>query len=151
QKKCLGKIRDVASTRGRTVLLVTHNMAAIESLCNSVLLLAEGRCMARGNNQEGLQKYLRDINRLSARPIADRKDRSGSGDIRFTSLRLRSSDIEVSMFQSGLEATFDLEIENRTESELRNVRISLGIDDELGQRITLLDTALVDANVASLP
>jgi lipopolysaccharide transport system ATP-binding protein len=151
QKKCLGKMRDVASTQGRTVLFVTHNMAAVESLCNAALLLAGGRCVARGRNQEVLREYLRDINKFSEIPITDRKDRSGSGDVRFRSLLFKSSDVEVSMFQSGLEASFDLEIENRTASNLRNVRIALGIDDEAGQRITILDTALIDTNINDLP
>src|SRR5208282_4597995 len=45
QKKCLGKMSEVAGG-GRTVLFVSHNLAAIEGLCDAALLLAEGRCVA---------------------------------------------------------------------------------------------------------
>src|SRR5207253_3688729 len=45
QKRCLGKMRDVSSS-GRTVLLVSHNLAAIEALCNRCLLISQGRLLA---------------------------------------------------------------------------------------------------------
>jgi lipopolysaccharide transport system ATP-binding protein len=57
QKKCLGKMEDV-SRQGRTVLFVSHNMAAIESLCKSCLLLAEGALIAQGAPAEVVHRYL---------------------------------------------------------------------------------------------
>src|SRR5579883_2211436 len=57
QKKCLGKMEDV-SRQGRTVLFVSHNMAAIESLCKSCLLLSEGRLAARGTPAEVVHRYI---------------------------------------------------------------------------------------------
>src|SRR5262249_37936896 len=47
QKKCLGKMEDVART-GRTVLFISHNMAAIRALCTSGLVLHEGRIVEHG-------------------------------------------------------------------------------------------------------
>src|SRR5687767_11853102 len=43
QKKCLGKMRDVASM-GRTVIFVSHNMAAVQSLCSRAIVVADGSC-----------------------------------------------------------------------------------------------------------
>ncbi|MDQ3621014.1 MAG: ABC transporter ATP-binding protein [Verrucomicrobiota bacterium] len=43
QKKCLGKMRDVSSQEGRTILFVSHNLAAITSLCDTAVLLKSGR------------------------------------------------------------------------------------------------------------
>ena len=57
QKKCLGKMEDV-SRQGRTVLFVSHNMAAIESLCKSCLLLAGGRLIAQGVPSEIVHRYI---------------------------------------------------------------------------------------------
>src|SRR5262249_34406094 len=79
QRKCLGKMQDVASKKGRTVLFVSHNMAAIESMCSSALMLVEGRCVTQGNTTAVLQYYLRDVSRASAMPLAERTDRRGSG------------------------------------------------------------------------
>ena len=85
QKKCLGKMQDVASKQGRTVLFVSHNMAAVESMCGSALLLVDGRCVARGDTSIVVQEYLRDMSRVSATPLGQRTDREGSGDVRFVS------------------------------------------------------------------
>jgi lipopolysaccharide transport system ATP-binding protein len=56
QRKCLGKIGDVAAG-GRTVLFVSHNMGAVARLCNSGLLLQEGRVAAEGTCQSVILKY----------------------------------------------------------------------------------------------
>ncbi|HVO95446.1 MAG TPA: ABC transporter ATP-binding protein, partial [Terriglobales bacterium] len=58
QKKCLGKIDDVA-TAGRTVLFVSHNMAAIEHHCQRVLLLQSGRMTLDAQPTEAIAEYLR--------------------------------------------------------------------------------------------
>src|SRR5437868_7649743 len=47
QKKCLGKMKDVASS-GRTVLFVSHNMAAISNLCSSCIVMEAGRVAFQG-------------------------------------------------------------------------------------------------------
>jgi lipopolysaccharide transport system ATP-binding protein len=57
QKKCLGKMQDVARG-GRTVLFVSHNMQAIERLCDRVLWLLEGRSAGDGSPQELIPEYL---------------------------------------------------------------------------------------------
>lgn len=58
QKKCLGKMGDVARS-GRTVILVSHNMGAVEQLCQSALLLKGGRVAAFGKNvRQIVQDYL---------------------------------------------------------------------------------------------
>ncbi len=58
QKKCLGKMKDVSSNEGRTVLFVSHNMTAIKSLCNSGLLLNNGRIEDQGKINEVADSYL---------------------------------------------------------------------------------------------
>lgn len=57
QKKCLGKMRDVSSS-GRTVLFVSHNMAAVEGLCNRCLLIADGKLLADGSPHDLVSSYL---------------------------------------------------------------------------------------------
>lgn len=57
QKKCLGKIGEVAK-EGRTVLFVSHNMAAIKSLCGYALLLDEGRLCHQGDVLQTVLTYL---------------------------------------------------------------------------------------------
>jgi lipopolysaccharide transport system ATP-binding protein len=57
QKKCLGKIQDVA-TAGRTVLFVSHNLQAVRRLCSSAVLLKEGGVIAQGRPEAVLSTYL---------------------------------------------------------------------------------------------
>ena len=58
QKKCLGKMRSVATEEGRTVLLVSHNMAVIQSLCNRTLLLEGGRLTMDAKPAAVVERYL---------------------------------------------------------------------------------------------
>jgi lipopolysaccharide transport system ATP-binding protein len=152
QKKCLGKMQDVASTQGRTILFVSHNMAAVESLCGSALLLDKGRCVVQGDTPAVVQKYLRDMSRATETSLNERTDRTGSGHVRFLSVLLEdNSGSSVSAFQCGAEAVLNLGMENTTKDKLRNVRVALGIEDEMGQCITVLDTMLVGADNLNLP
>ena len=57
QKKCLGKMHSVSKS-GRTVLFVSHNMAAIESLCKSCLLLNQGKKDSEGNPEVVIRRYM---------------------------------------------------------------------------------------------
>jgi lipopolysaccharide transport system ATP-binding protein len=50
QKKCLGKMEDVAEKEGRTVLFVSHNMTAVQSMCNQVIWLKSGEIRSQGSS-----------------------------------------------------------------------------------------------------
>jgi lipopolysaccharide transport system ATP-binding protein len=58
QKKCLGKMEDVAEKEGRTVLFVSHNVAAIKSLCDIALYLDKGSPKYMGNVDRAFSVYL---------------------------------------------------------------------------------------------
>ncbi|MDY6786069.1 MAG: ABC transporter ATP-binding protein [Cyanobacteriota bacterium] len=58
QKKCLGKMKDVGQ-EGRTVLFVSHNMAAVSQLCSQVLILERGQLIKRGSAQSTIESYLK--------------------------------------------------------------------------------------------
>ncbi len=58
QKKAIGKMQDISRKEGRTVLFVSHNMAAIQSLCTRAILLEKGNIIASGEVEMILEKYL---------------------------------------------------------------------------------------------
>lgn len=62
QKKCLGKIEQVTKEAGRTVLFVSHNMSAIQSLCKKCVLLNKGQVEMYGDTEEVVSRYL-DLNK----------------------------------------------------------------------------------------
>ncbi|HVE80871.1 MAG TPA: ABC transporter ATP-binding protein [Candidatus Dormibacteraeota bacterium] len=57
QKKCLGKMKDVSS-KGRTVLFVSHNMETVRQLCSRVILLEKGRIKSEGNPTQVSNEYI---------------------------------------------------------------------------------------------
>lgn len=60
QKKCLGKIDNIANQQGRTVLFVSHNMQAVRTLCSRSILIDNGQILWDGNTNEGISIYLGD-------------------------------------------------------------------------------------------
>jgi lipopolysaccharide transport system ATP-binding protein len=58
QKKCIGKIKDIASSGDRTVVFVSHNMGAVRALCSSGLYLAKGSVAAQGSVESVVSRYL---------------------------------------------------------------------------------------------
>jgi lipopolysaccharide transport system ATP-binding protein len=83
QKKCLGKMESVVQ-QGRTVLFVSHNMAAIKALCGRALLLDKGRVISEGPVDQVIERYLGLATASSSSGvIAEDAVRSGTGEARF--------------------------------------------------------------------
>ena len=59
QKKCLGKMQEVSGRDGRTVLFVSHNMAAVDTICSRAIWLDKGAINFDGSINEGISRYLR--------------------------------------------------------------------------------------------
>lgn len=94
QKKCLGKMGDVAK-EGRTVLFVSHNMPAVNTLCNRVMVLNHGEKYITASSNEAILFYL-SIKKCNGRvSLIDRKDRKGDGRIRFTSAWVENENNKV--------------------------------------------------------
>jgi len=89
QKKCLGKMGDV-SKEGRTILFVSHNMAAIQKLCSRAILLREGTKGADGPAAQVIRHYLGEI---ASETKAAVFLSPGSEDSGITSLRLHFADL----------------------------------------------------------
>ncbi len=60
QKKAIGKMQDVSSNEGRTVLFVSHNMASIQTLCSKGIILKNGSLLEEGQVNKIIQSYLSD-------------------------------------------------------------------------------------------
>lgn len=111
QRKCLGKMEDVARA-GRTILFVSHNMGAVETLCSRALLLGKGRLERSGPTTEVISAYLAENFRRADNPFQD-CPRSGNGKLRVTGFRLEDlSGNPVEFAQSGNSAVFAFDYEN---------------------------------------
>jgi len=65
QKKCLGKMGDISKGEGRTLLFVSHNMSAIETLCNKAFLVEDGMINHIGETSSIVTRYLYDEQSVS--------------------------------------------------------------------------------------
>ena len=74
QKKCLGKMEEVTKQNGRTILFVSHNMSAIEKLCNRCILLDSGNIIKEGRSKDVIDFYLNDKSNLSSEIIPKNKN-----------------------------------------------------------------------------
>ena len=89
QKKCLGKMEDVSTKDGRTVILVSHQMPAIQNLCTRCILMDRGRLIQQGGTDEIVNAYMAKGASLALGGLDHRDDRVGKGDVRVTQINLR--------------------------------------------------------------
>jgi lipopolysaccharide transport system ATP-binding protein len=100
QKKCLGKMGEV-SRGGRTVLFVSHNMIAVQSLCNRAVLLNEGHLEAEGRSQSVVRSYLHgSLQRQEHRVWPTPEDAPGNEALRIHAVRVISVDAGADGFIS---------------------------------------------------
>lgn len=91
QKKCLGKMGDVSNKEGRTVILVSHQMPAIQNLCTRCVLMNRGRLVKEGKTDDIVSDYLATGAELATGELAEREDRAGKGRAIVTGIQLLDS------------------------------------------------------------
>jgi len=142
QKKCLGKMQDVAG-HGRTVLFVSHNMAAVENLCTSVVYLKNGSLVTQGPTEGVIRQYLNSgmqtgtNGNLIDHPghIAERSPNPVLQSISF----LDDQGSRRDNFKIG--ETLRIRLKFREElTPLTNMMIGVAVDNNKGQRILILHT-----------
>jgi lipopolysaccharide transport system ATP-binding protein len=136
QKKCLGKIGDVAR-EGRTVLFVSHNMAAIESLCLRGILLDNARVVSDGDANSVVEDYL---NRVTVEPemaivdLHDHPNRHRGCDAIFVSAKVVKSNGEpTTRLFSGDDLIIELDLDSPV--SISEPTLGIGIDNARGTRI----------------
>jgi lipopolysaccharide transport system ATP-binding protein len=120
QKKCLGKLQSVATNDGRTVLFVSHNMNAIERLCDRCLLFTRGQLAADLEPEFAISKYLETGTRhdLSRVDLTSYSDRTGDGSARIVEASLRDAKGNLSnCFSIGDSIIVECIVEYRRESD----------------------------------
>lgn len=136
QRKCLGKMRDVADG-GRTVILVSHNMTAISNLCSRVVVLRSG-CLAYAGAVSGaVEQYLAREAHEVVGDLRPRRDRTGSGEVRAVSLALRMAGGDFTRAVAPGEP-FEIVVEYEARTALKEVAISIDIDLADGTRLATL-------------
>jgi lipopolysaccharide transport system ATP-binding protein len=136
QKKCLGKMEDVGK-EGRTVLFVSHNMAAIQQLCGKGVLLREGAVSETGSIEKVIETYLGDSASSGAESIGvipRTKQEYGVIAKFINAWPVNSKGERTTSFMSGEDISFDLEI--KAFEKVDNLSIVAGLDTYMDYRIT---------------
>ncbi len=136
QRKCLGKMRDVASG-GRTVILVSHNMTAISSLCSTAVVLREGRLVFTGNVSGAVEEYLARDATAMVGDLRGRRDRTGGGELRAVSLAIRRSNGDLTRSVRPWEP-FEIIVRYEAPTALQNVKFSIDLELSDGTRVATL-------------
>ncbi|WP_371257784.1 ABC transporter ATP-binding protein [Synechococcus sp. PCC 7502] len=139
QKKCLGKMEDVSKSEGKTVLFVSHNMAAIESLCLNTFVLKNGEKVFFGKTSLAMHQYLQESCNENWNELLQIKQRKGEGNLRFSKLELLDENkILIGSIFSGKKIIIRLHFWTDTEHRIfKNCRIGIGIQNLLGVNLIL--------------
>ena len=142
QDKCLGKMREVRQREGRTVLFVSHNLAAVASLCTRALLLQSGRVIADASAAEVCRLYAAGV----ASTTSDEVDLSGvprmkRSPARFTAVRVNGVDAS-GRATDGIVSGGSLAITVTIGADQRVSRAVAGVDivDERGRPAAAVST-----------
>lgn len=124
QSKCLGKMRDVAE-QGRTVLFVSHNMAAVEKLCRRGVVLNKGQVQFIGTQSEAVARYVSNIN-TQEQSLRERTDRDGTGEVRVVAIEIKDTNGRtLSAAASGQDVDIYLYYEAR--ADFSSVKVVAGV------------------------
>lgn len=124
QKKCLGKMSDVAR-QGRTVVFVSHNLAALQRLCPTSVLFEKGQLVVAGPSAEVIRRYLR----MADEPTLDwRRSKPPEGTTYFERVFVGdASGRPVSAVATGDHVHIGMEFVVR--ESVRGLQVSIGLQD----------------------
>ena len=131
QKKAIGKMQDISNEGGRTVLFVSHNMAAVKSLCNKCIVLEKGTCIYKGEVDKAIDNYLKIGKAKSNTDFLDRKDRIGKGEIIVSNIQiLDKSKNSVNTLKTSQKVLFRVSLQNNVLKEHEKCRLSISISKD---------------------
>lgn len=132
QKKCLGKMGDISKGEGRTVLFVSHNMAAVQSLCNKGVVLANGMIQFSGNISQSVTQYLKQYTNELVEINYDIDKAPGTDFAKFIHASVKSTiENEVKVIYEGdaIEMQFEFLI---LEEGFHQLAMTFHLYDEMG-------------------
>jgi lipopolysaccharide transport system ATP-binding protein len=148
QRKCLGKMKDVAG-HGRTILFVSHDMSAVRRLCKHAILLEGGQVVASGLTEDVVPRYLGNDTAVLLpsvhRDITTAPRSCTNGDARFTGLTYHGAAEGAGLVPGG---PLNIELEVRCNVAQTVDSLAIWISDRSGLRLIEADTIALGENLA---
>jgi lipopolysaccharide transport system ATP-binding protein len=151
QKKCLSAMHDLQGG-GRTVLFVSHNMAAVENLCSRGIWLAQGSVQLDGPAHDVIETYMNSLTPAepASSELAMSDQRRGSGELRFARVEFCSTDGTLqAVTRSGKPVVIRLHY--RANVPVEHGHFALTLSTELGTVITATGTWFHGLDIPLIP
>jgi len=144
QKKAIGKMQDISNTDGRTVLFVSHNMAAVKSLCTRAIVLENGEISYKGEVEEAIQFYLKGGQEKNN--ISKDYKRKGNGKVKVVDFRAYGLS-ENFLPQIGMPVSLEFFVQKPKDIKASDIEFDIRIDDVLGQRLIWMNNNLNSSQI----
>ena len=115
QKKCLGKMEEV-SNDGRTVIFVSHNMSAMDTLCSSAIFLQSGKILSSGPVQDQIERYI-------VSTMANKNSKGSSEKALSNEIYLQNFEFLPDVIPSGDSAKFFLRLRMQSSVRINDIAI----------------------------
>ncbi len=148
QKKALGKMQDLSTGQGRTVLFVSHNIGAIQQLCLSGILLEQGTIRHLGNIESTISTYMKNDNEFCSQIKKDYLNEKGTEIIQISEVSLRTKDGEIVQGEISQNTELFYEIHFNYKRYENDLTIGFTLFNEMGDNIyrSLTSDLLTDFN-----
>ena len=130
QKKCLGKMQDVAEKEGRTIVFVSHDMLAVNALCTTAILLHQGNVRTTGTTDNVVRHYL-DVSNKMFSPIKTSFVHKENDEIRLVQVKTEQNNNQTNCIDC--RRPFSLVIEYDIRQPVRNSRLFFLLRNERGE------------------
>ncbi len=151
QKKCLSKIENLHQG-GRTVLFVSHHMAAIEHLCPRTIWIHDGQIRQDGKTEEVVRAYLAHFagNQSTGSNLSEIQERLGTGEVRLTGMEMLDPDGEPqSVCRCG--DPLIIRLHYFAHEDMRDAQFGIWLDTDMGVKVAQIGTADTSYSIPFLP
>ncbi len=142
QRRCLDRMGDITGS-GRTILFVSHNLAAVTRLCDRAVLLEGGRLVGEGATDAVVGEYLQHAHGRATSGLAERTDRRGDGAVRFHAVRcLGPPGLEGGgqTMIGGRPGSFELDYVSANPQPVGDLRVAVTVLDAHGMKLLTCST-----------
>ena len=143
QRKCLGKMRDVSDS-GRTILFVSHNLTAVQGLCNKAIFMQKGQMLEMGETGHVITNYMSKINKTGlVREWDNPTTAPGNDQVRFRRIAIEPEFLP-NQSRIDVRTPLRLEFEFWNMLERANLNLSLHFNSMTGETIFNVGSPVIE-------
>ena len=147
QRKCIGKLRDVSTQEGRTVVFISHNMQSVQSLCTKAAHFERGRLIDIGDVGSVIPRYLAQMSSNQSERTWTMAEAPGNHEVRLQSIRVFSEESMGGVYSSSQDVLVEMQF--HASSIPRSLQVGFDIVTDDG--MTVLRSFQTDLSEADWP